>query len=143
MDDIQKSLIGRIIKYNNSVGRVVTHEDTLRFKDHERSCYFSELTEIDIDLIQESTTQEHDNRLMQECKWMGKCIAVHRISEYQFVEYVNKHSGETSFSSYINENSTSHSYPSLDEAMIGTICHKYDGINSRAFFYITKMLCMP
>lgn len=77
----------------------------------------------------------------------GPIVKVHEIGEYQIIEFRTEifegvagtgkyEPTETKFHVY----SSSHSYGSLDMALIGAISFKHDGINTRAPQYIELML---
>jgi len=77
----------------------------------------------------------------------GPVVKVHEVGEYQIIEYreaifedgcsTGKHEPEkTTF--YVHGQSVS--YESLDMALIGAVCLKYDGRNTRAPEYIFNML---
>lgn len=80
----------------------------------------------------------------------GAVVAVHRIGEYAILEYLDrdyrggsnpnygKLTGEHTFSTFINECSTSHGYNSLDAALVGVIAFKRDGCNTCADRYFMK-----
>lgn len=82
--------------------------------------------------------------------WLGPIVKVHRIGEYQLVEYKDKEfrncvatgklSGTRSYSIYINEESTSHSASSLDAALADAMTLKHLGPNSQAGYFFMKML---
>ena len=79
----------------------------------------------------------------------GPVVQLHEIGEYQIIEYhpeifinscgTGKHEQDKTQFHVQGEN---HSFDSLDEALIGAICLKYDGINTRAPKYISLMLGM-
>lgn len=84
----------------------------------------------------------------------GRIVAVHEVGEYQIVEYVrNQHGNEsddeyasdlaqhpTSFHPYIKGDDTSRSYRSLDEALVGVVAYRHDGLNSQAAHYFGRMI---
>lgn len=65
-------------------------------------------------------------------------------NEYQFVEYETKVDGKLKiyFAIYINFKRTNNSTYTLDQALITALSIKYDGYNTHAPIYITKMLGM-
>ena len=84
--------------------------------------------------------------ILTEFVW-GQVIAVHSVGEYDIVEYVPNQSTNVAdedydpspkFHSYIDSRDTSHSYSSLDAALVGAIAIKRDGINTRADSYFIK-----
>ena len=79
----------------------------------------------------------------------GPVVKVHEVGEYQIIEYrgqIFKNGSGTG--KYEPEKTTFHvhgkgvSYRTLDEALIGAICLKHDGCNTRADGYIFDMLRM-
>jgi hypothetical protein len=86
----------------------------------------------------------------------GKVIAEHRIGDYLIIEYFgHKFNGPCqvfdengkpayenvpSFHTYIKGKDTNRSYPTLDQALVGTIADRYEGLNSRAADYFWKMV---
>lgn len=87
---------------------------------------------------------------MKNFVW-GPVKQEHEIGEYMIIEYyprifknginTNKFETEkTCFHAYLNNKDTNHSYHTLDEALIGVIALKYDGVNSRAAEYFSKMI---
>ena len=67
-------------------------------------------------------------------------IKIHCIGEYQIVEYMNKRDYGTYYHIYINYMDLSHSYSSLDAALVGCVGCKYEGRGSRAAMYFEKMI---
>jgi len=88
-------------------------------------------------------------RLVRDFPW-GPIERVHEIGEYQIVEYhpqvfknccgTGKHHDYTQFHPYRDGKSDGNSYCSLDDALIGVIARKYDGINSQAAAYFGRMI---
>ena len=80
----------------------------------------------------------------------GKVIEIHEIGEYSIIEYYSRdlngsgppynYESIPSFHGYINGKSTSRSYGSLDEALVGVIGYKHDGSNSQAAMYFMRMI---
>lgn len=97
---------------------------------------------------------EHGDRGAQPNFTWGKVVAIHEVGEYQIVEYVPNQSSNvsdadyaerlakhpTSFHPYIKGDDTSRSYHSLDEALVGVIAYRHDGLNSQAAGYFGKMI---
>lgn len=81
----------------------------------------------------------------------GEVVAVHDIGPYSLVEF-HPHVFEdgrgtdkvdydaTEFHGYVNGESISQSFGSLDAAMAGVIAYRNDGPNSRAGTYFIKMI---
>ena len=69
----------------------------------------------------------------------GNVLETHVIGEYQIIESI-RDNGEKYFSPYINYERIARSYESLDEALTGVICYKYDGANSQANKFLWKMI---
>ncbi len=72
--------------------------------------------------------------------WLGKIERVHNIGEFSFLEYKDFTDQKSHFSIYINELSIGISAESLDFAMVEAIAFKYDGCNSQASYYFSKMV---
>lgn len=81
----------------------------------------------------------------------GEVVTIHEIGEYAIVESIDWASKKTEimtgvigdttkYHPYVNEQNTNHSYSSLDEAIIGAIAYKYDGLNSQAAYFFSKMI---
>lgn len=78
----------------------------------------------------------------------GTVLARHRIGDIEIVEYEatrDKSFGKAIppmvlFHAYIVGKDTNHSYGSLDQALVGSIAQKYDGINTRADTYFWKAI---
>lgn len=85
----------------------------------------------------------------KDCGWLGIVRAIHSIGQYDIVEYATgpefvqgaKH--EICFAGFIDGESINESWALLDKALIGLVARKYDGMNSRAAYYIFDMLRMP
>ena len=79
----------------------------------------------------------------------GPVVEVHEIGEHQIIEYREQiFKNGTGTGKYEPKKTSFHvhgrneSFDSLDMALIGAICHKHDGCNTRAPYYISKMLCI-
>jgi len=82
----------------------------------------------------------------------GEVIAFHKIGEYDIVEYhpwkrdgivVKTNSpdyNKKSYHGWIGERDTSHSWETLDAAIVGCIAYKHEGPNHKADFYFIRML---
>jgi hypothetical protein len=81
----------------------------------------------------------------QEFVW-GEVLKIHRIGEYEIVEFIGVFNGKreegVSFHVYIAGKDTSHSFGSLDSALVGAIAYKHEGPNHRADQYFCKMVEM-
>ena len=100
--------------------------------------------------MREETTDLEKLKTGVKFTW-GELIQIHHIGEYDIVEYYNlKRDGvrvtnsidydSISFHGYLNGISTSHSYLSLDAALVGLVARKHDGHNSHAGYYFMKMI---
>ena len=134
---------GQIIKYKNKLGRVVTALNSKQFKFKDCNIKgmisYSTLPSIELKYVKEPTIDEIDKVLSEETSVWGRIIQVHRIGEYQFVEYIGK-DNKTHYSIFINNDRTSNSSTTLDQAIITAISIKYDGVNTKADVYFSKML---
>ena len=78
----------------------------------------------------------------------GQILKVHEIGEYQIVEFdkfelnsvPRKTTGEIRFQPFINERDTSHTFDTLDEAIIFAIARNNEGLNGKAHDYFWKMI---
>ena len=92
--------------------------------------------------------KEKMHEIRKNFSW-GPIVEIHTIGDYQIVEYnpeifenccgTGKYSDETQFHVYVNYDSAGVSYSSLDKAIIGAICVKYDGTHD-ADEYIFRMI---
>lgn len=90
-----------------------------------------------------------EKETLKKFPW-GPVVAVHEIGEYSVVEYhpevfekstgTGRHHEYTNFHPYLNGKDTSQSFDTLDGALIGVIALKYDGLNSQAAYYFSKMI---
>lgn len=71
----------------------------------------------------------------------GEIIQWHCIGDYQIAEVINN-KNEKFYHGYINYKDTHKSYDALDEALVGCIGCKYDGVGSKAGYYFCKMIGM-
>jgi hypothetical protein len=80
----------------------------------------------------------------------GPVVAIHEISDYQIVEYLQDHSGhrdpraweghgERAFHPYIDGKDTCMSALTLDSALIGVIGCRREGPNGTAAYYFERM----
>lgn len=86
---------------------------------------------------------ERFNRLYfkNDMPW-GLIIKIHKIGDYQIIEYTEVETEKTYYKPLVNNNDTHHSFQSLDRALIHAVAYKYDGVNTRADIYYAKMLEM-
>lgn len=90
-----------------------------------------------------------DNLRDTSYDWLGRVEYVHRVGAYEIVELtpwkVETHSilhghpdeGKREF------HANHRGWDSLDKALIGVICEKYDGPNERLSVYVSKALGIP
>lgn len=86
----------------------------------------------------EGTQEDYITYLEKDFPW-GEVIKTHVIGEYQIIQYIDSDNEET-FQGYINFKDTRESFHSLEEAITGAICYKYDGANSQANTFLWKMI---
>lgn len=85
-------------------------------------------------------------KIYGEFVW-GEIITIHSLFEYTIVEYFDRkrdgntvtHETDHETISFYDPNNNA-IYKSFDEAMIGAIAAKYDGLNSHAGYYFCKMI---
>ena len=80
----------------------------------------------------------------------GEVVSVHKVGVYEIVEFkpevfkggrgTGKHHDYSHFHPYVNGRDISHSYPTMEQALIGAICYKYDGCNSDISRMVSRML---
>lgn len=99
----------------------------------------------------ETTDLKIIRREIHRFTW-GEIVNLHEVGEYTIAEYhpwkrdgVLVKSGEpdrkvTEFHGWVNEEDTSHSWMSLDDALAGLISYKYEGCNGHAGYYFMKMV---
>lgn len=140
-----------IVVYKGEIGEVLKYKDEKNFrfaslKNKPSWQKEKELFPIIIpDEIREANKKEMDQWLISETRWLGQPMTVHKIGDYQIVEYENrdndgKLTGEHCFTTYLNYKSCGYSYCSLDEAIVGCIAYKYEGKNGGADRYFMKMI---
>lgn len=90
------------------------------------------------------------NIMREKFPW-GRVIQMHSIGPYEIVEYAERgadnhpthprqETGATMFHVRTSASWTGESFGSLDEALIGAIDLRRNGLNSRARFYAAKMM---
>lgn len=72
--------------------------------------------------------------------WLGRVIAVHEIGRYALVEYADKQTGASRFGGVIDGKPTSHSYDSIEHAMVGCVAIAAEGPNGSAADYFFRMI---
>jgi hypothetical protein len=131
-----------IVRYKGQLGTTISdynNSEIKKFLPMNYGRYYSQdLETIDENFLIETSFDEKLEFVEKVFPW-GKVTKIHIVGEYQIIEYI-RNSGERLFSPYINFNTISISYQTLDEALIGVISYKYDGANSQASFFITKMI---
>lgn len=94
---------------------------------------------------------EEAKRYLSKCFTWGKVKSVHVVGDYQIAEYHPRKSEgsrilkepdltKTEFHTYIDWKDAHHSYSTLEEALIGVIAMRFDGLNSQAAMYFSKMI---
>lgn len=128
----------QIVVFNNKVGRVLTDGDKFRFLPAGYGRYYtSELPEITENIVIPATTEDKFRFITENFVW-GKVIKIHTISDFQIIEADRE--GVTYFHVYIDFNDTNNSADTIDEAIITALVRKYDGINSQAACFISRIL---
>ena len=140
---------GIIVKHNGQLGKLVRGDEKKLFflpAGYGRySC--SELDEATESNVQETSHSEKVEFLKQDFSW-GEVIKVHTVGEYLIFEFIDgyelKEHGkkEISFHAFINYQNVSRSYNSLDSCLVGTLAYKYDGANSQADKFFSRMVKM-
>lgn len=131
---------GDFVVYKNQIGTVVKSKNDFKFYPCNCGyCSFSLLNTITDNDIREATHDEKLELIEKEFIW-GNVTKIHCIGEYQIVEYIGKEDNKICYHGYINYSDTSHSYLSLDSALVGCIDYKYEGGNGKAAMYFGKMI---
>lgn len=135
----------RVVKLNNDiVGKVIIgqYDETKGielFYPAKQGCYNeSSLQQLKDLKYTEGTEEDYISYIEQDFSF-GEVVKTHVIGEYQIIESI-KEDGEKHFSPYINYDRIRMSYASLDQAITGVICYKYDGANSQANKFLWKMI---
>ena len=129
---------------DGTLGKVLIarHDDDLKGKELFYAISYGRYYEKELPLLEtltyiEGEEEDYIEYLTESFSW-GAVIDIHIIGEYQIVEYECKDG--ICFHAYINYNDTSISYNSLDEALTGTICKKFEGGNGRVNSYLWMIL---
>jgi hypothetical protein len=135
----------RVVKLNDgTIGKVITGQyDKTKgvelFYPARQGCYNeAELQQLNNLEYTEGIQEDYISYIEQDYSF-GDVIKTHIIGEYQIIESV-KEDGEKHFSPYINYDRIRMSYATLDQAITGVICYKYDGANSQANKFLWKMI---
>lgn len=137
-----------IVVYKNVLG-IALHfdsdeEEIFRYRkiNQNTSIYDtkSDFPIIDVMEVREATREELNLFLKCETNWLGKPIKVHRIRDYQFVEYIKPDTKEILFNLFVGYQSINRSSSDLDSALIEIITYKYDGSNSQAAEFFLRMI---
>lgn len=136
--------IGDIVWYGDKLGNIVSNYNNpteLKFLPLGYGSYYAEdLETINHKLIVIPTFEDKIKFIEKDFCW-GKVIKTHYIGQFQFIEAErNNKDYPVLFSAYINFESISRSYMSLESAMIGVIAYKYDGSSSQAAEFFEKMI---
>lgn len=98
-----------------------------------------------------TVNNELKGKLSESFTW-GRIVKFHEIGEYLIVEAKDtlfdgcspaiprQYEVESSFHGYSNGDDHCRSYSSLDEALVGLVALKHDGLNTRADRYFMKMI---
>ena len=133
---------GDIVVYKDKIGKVVTtygKKDECRFLPCNYGRYYSEKLDVITDETVRAATHDEKLELIREEYTWGTVKDIHCIGDYQIVEAIDK-KGKTHFHGYINYGDINISYSSLDSALIGMVCYKYEGGNERLSGYIGRIL---
>ncbi len=79
-------------------------------------------------------------KAQKDVGWLGQIVKIHDLGRYNLVEYVDKRSGQTFYSGVIDGRSTSNSYETIEEGIVGCIAIAAEGPNTRADRYFFRML---
>lgn len=149
----------QIILYKNKVGQVLQYyedsnctklEPFFRFASIDNKPSWQKAKEL-FPIIKPSQARKPsenqiDKWLMSENRWLGKPIKVHRIGDYQIVEYYERETKTRRltknklYSCYMNLESLSVSCGGLDSAIAHCIAYKYDGSGTKADLYFMRAI---
>jgi len=136
-----KGEIGEVLKYDN--------EEIYRFASLKNKPSWMKKKEefpiINPKIVKLANKKEMVKWLFSETEWLGKTVKLHKIGEYQIVEYKSRNNDGTlekqsSFTTYINYESCGYSYESLDRAIVGSIAYKHEGHHTYADRYFMRMI---
>jgi len=130
-----------IIVLRGQLGDAVYGDGSYRFLPIKYGVYnYSDLETIDASDIRQATQQEKISFIEEDFPW-GKVVKTLCIGEYQIIEY-KRSDYVNAFHVYIDFESTSSSYETLDHALIGAIARKNLEVNesSYAVTFISRML---
>ena len=135
----------RVVKLEDgNIGRVITGQyDELKGIELFYPVGYGSYNEENLQQLKgleftEGSEQDYISYIEQEYHF-GKVVKTHIIGEYQIIESVDSEE-KTRFSPYINYGRIGQSFHSLEKAITGVICYKYDGANSQANDYLWKMI---
>ena len=139
-----------IIVWKNQLGKIVKdyeNPEKKRFLPCDSGTYSSSRLEeiVDMNDVREATKEEKWEFIKKEYHF-GHIEATHEIGDYQIIESVRttEVNGESKteklFHTYLDFNDMHESYYTLDEAIIGAIAGKYEGLNHRANRYFCRMI---
>lgn len=139
--------VNDIVKFNGELGKVIQPQsevNVLRFLPCNYGTYYrDDLHIVTFEDLTETTFEEKVKFIETEYHW-GKVVKTHCVGDYQIIEDKREYNGkeEICFHLYINFVDRHISYESIDKALIGAICCKYDGCDERLSGYINKALNM-
>lgn len=134
---------GDIVTKNGQTGMVV-EDPNMKSTFHFLPSGYGTYSSGELDVVTESdvqaATEDEKTSHIRKCFNMGRITDIHKIGEYQFIEYVSNLDNETAYHGYINYHDVNASWETLDEALVGIIGIKYDGAGSKAAMYFMRMI---
>lgn len=131
-----------IIKHNGILYRVIFEDKKIGFITSINDVLDKTISIEQVGEISEATLEEKIGFIEKEYSvFEKKIIKTHIIGNYQIIEFSRKSSPQkTQFAIFIDFEDACISYTTLEQAIIGAIVYKFDGANSRATNYISRMI---
>ena len=135
-----------IVRYKGDLGRIYPATGEGRkgeyvFKPYNKKRYNSATDDlVDQSLIEQVSDEDAILYLVKTFSW-GIVLTTHVIGDYQIIEYINDDK-ERGFHIYVNFSDTNWSTDTLDKALVAAISYKYDGCNTQAHCFISRMLSL-
>lgn len=133
----------------DKVMKKVDDEFLVNLRTNDRVCITAVKTTPKVLLDPEQLSLDDAKHYLASGYVWGKVKAVHVIGDYQIVEYHPRNCGRgnrgidyetTHFHPYIDWIDTNRSYTTLEEAMVGMVAYRFDGNNSQAAMYFSRMI---
>lgn len=80
------------------------------------------------------------SEIRDDLKWLGNVEEVYNIGDYQIAKYISKDDKKERYHPYYKGKSYSTSYNSVEEAMVGVVAYRFDGLNTKADVYFIRAI---